>query len=213
MDKEERKLVHEARRNPDSFARLYDLNYSRVFNYLLYVTGDIDTALDLTSETFLKALAAIGRYRLTGAPFSAWLLKIASNEAKMYFRKSRRRVEIVYDEATVETRASVLEQEVALWKNKLAGCEEFLTLAPLLKKLKPRYREVIFLRFYANMSMKELGEALGRSTGTVKSQLHRGLKQLACLMQPDSGDLHFKTESGAKPSAEPNGVGGENAAG
>lgn len=192
MDEQERRLIHNARRDPEAFARLYELNYSRIFNYLLYVTGDVETALDLTSETFLKALTAVGKYRLTGAPFSAWLLKIASNQAKMYFRTNRRGREINCDEATIEARAAVSEQEVALAKNRIAECDEFLALAPLLRGLKPKYREVIFLRFYGNMSIEEIGVSLGRSTGTVKSQLYRGLKLLAGSMQPDPGDLHFR---------------------
>ncbi len=194
MDGEERELVINARQDPDAFARLYDLNYSRVFNYLLYTTGDVETALDLTSETFLKALRAMPRYVLTGAPFSAWLLKIASNEAKMHFRKGKRGTEIEYMDETVEVRASVLQDEVARAADEIASCEEFVSLAPLLRELGPKYREVIFLRFYEGLSIEEIAAALGRASGTVKSQLHRGLKELKHAMQPDPQAQHLIDE-------------------
>jgi RNA polymerase sigma-70 factor (ECF subfamily) len=195
LDGEERELVINARQDPDAFARLYDLNYSRVFNYLLYTTGDVETALDLTSETFLKALRAMPRYVLTGAPFSAWLLKIASNEAKMHFRKGKRGTEIEYMDETVEVRASVLQEEVVRAADEIASCEEFVILAPLLRELSPKYREVIFLRFYEGFSIAEIAESLGRSPGTVKSQLHRGLKALGLAMQPNSDGQHLIDES------------------
>lgn len=195
MDGEERELVIKARMDPDAFARLYDLNYSRVFNYLLYTTGDVETALDITSETFLKALRAMPRYVLTGAPFAAWLLKIASNEAKMHFRKRKRGTEIEYMDETVEVRASVLQEEVARAADEIASSEEFVILAPLLRELSPKYREVIFLRFYEGLSIGEIAVSLGRAPGTVKSQLHRGLRALGLAMQPNPDGPHLLNES------------------
>jgi RNA polymerase sigma-70 factor (ECF subfamily) len=201
LDSEERELVIQARQDPDAFARLYDLNYSRVFNYLLYTTGDVETALDLTSETFLKALRAMPRYSPSGAPFSAWLLKIASNEAKMLFRKRKRRTEIEYMDETVEVRNHVLQEEVARAADQVAACEEFVVLSPLLRDLSSKYREVIFMRFYECMSIGEIAELLGRSPGTVKSQLHRGLKALERAMQPGPAVVHLK-DNGTTELAE-----------
>lgn len=167
------------------FSSLYEENYRRIFNYFLYGAGEIEAALDLTSDTFFKALRAWPRFENRGASPVTWLFKIASRELAMYFRKrGRTAITVSYDDEIANIRECVQESDLAVAQSEIDNCEEFLALSELMKRLPPRYREVVFLRFFADMSIREISDMLGRSSGTVKSQLHRSMKRLRFEMQP-----------------------------
>lgn len=179
---------------PD-FSALYEENYKRIFNYILYGTGNIDTAMDLTSETFFKALRAWPGFEHRGVPPVAWLLKIASRELAMFYRSQGRLKRFApaleFKEEVAGVRRQVVEAEVLAARRELDSREDFLVLAPLIKKLSSKYREVVFLRFFAGLSLEEISGLLGRPVGTVKAQLHRAIKRLRLEMQPFAATEHF----------------------
>jgi RNA polymerase sigma-70 factor (ECF subfamily) len=76
---EERRRIEAAQRDPGEFAPLYETNFDLVYAYLGRRVPERAEVEDLTAEVFRKALAGIGGFRWRGAPFSAWLLRIASN--------------------------------------------------------------------------------------------------------------------------------------
>src|SRR3954449_112804 len=69
---------------------LYLLHFDRIYSYLHLSVGNRHDAEDLTTQTFLKMLEAIGRFRWQSAPFSAWLFRIAHNLAMDHFRATKR---------------------------------------------------------------------------------------------------------------------------
>src|SRR5512132_2749305 len=69
---------------------LYLLHFDRIYSYLHVSVGNKHDAEDLTTQTFLKMLESIGRFRWQSAPFSAWLFRIAHNLAMDHFRASKR---------------------------------------------------------------------------------------------------------------------------
>src|SRR5438445_5862150 len=76
---QERLLVEAAQEDAGRFAELYEIHFERVYTYVARRVRDRDVAEDLTSEVFHKALANLPRFKWTGAPFAAWLFRIASN--------------------------------------------------------------------------------------------------------------------------------------
>src|SRR5881398_2809104 len=74
----------------DALEELYLIHFDRIYSYLHLSVGNRHDAEDLTTQTFLKMLEAIGRFRWQSAPFSAWLFRIAHNLAMDHFRASRR---------------------------------------------------------------------------------------------------------------------------
>src|SRR5438445_3974269 len=74
----------------EALEALYLLHFDRIYSYLHLSVGNRHDAEDLTTQTFLKMLEAIGRFRWKSAPFSAWLFRIAHNLAMDHFRASRR---------------------------------------------------------------------------------------------------------------------------
>src|SRR3712207_9409553 len=88
---EERRLVERAQAGDrEALEQLYLLHFDRVYSYLQMSVGNRHDAEDLTTQTFLKMLEAIGRFRWQSAPFSAWLFRIAHNLAMDHFRQSKR---------------------------------------------------------------------------------------------------------------------------
>ena len=74
----------------EALEELYLLHFDRIYSYLHMSVGNRHDAEDLTTQTFLKMLESIGRFRWRSAPFSAWLFRIAHNLAMDHFRATRR---------------------------------------------------------------------------------------------------------------------------
>lgn len=86
--KEELILVKNAQTDPQSFSEIYELHYSKIFNYILKRVMDMEIAQDIASETFIKAFKNIWQFKFRKIPFSAWLYRIASNEICNYIKKN-----------------------------------------------------------------------------------------------------------------------------
>ena len=87
---EERRLVQSAIvHDAAAFAALYDLHVVRVYRHIYYLVHDVKQTEDLTAQTFLKAWEAVARYKERGAPFIAWLLRIAHNLTVSYLRAKK----------------------------------------------------------------------------------------------------------------------------
>src|SRR5437867_11952616 len=87
---DDRLQVEAAQRDPSRFADLYTQNFYRVYAYVVRRVGDRRQAEDLTADVFHEALAGIRRFEWRGAPFAAWLLRIASRILADYWQRSGR---------------------------------------------------------------------------------------------------------------------------
>lgn len=96
-----------------------------------------------------------------------------------------------FNEEVAGVRRQVVEAEVLAAQRELENREDFLVLSSMIKKLSAKYREVVFLRFFAGMSLDEISESLDCPVGTVKAQLHRALKRLRTDMQPSGLAEHY----------------------
>lgn len=178
----DRILVEQAKSDPEAFGLLFDRHFDPIFAYLFRRTGDWEASRDLASETFLKALKALSRYRWQGRPVSAWLFAIATNELRMYYRRGRRSPASL-DELIAESGLSVadpatIDEERQAAERELERHEEFARVRKALTRLPLKYQEAIALRYFEEMSVAEVAEILGKPEGTVKSLLSRGLDQL-----------------------------------
>jgi RNA polymerase sigma-70 factor, ECF subfamily len=150
---------------------LYLLHFDRIYSYLHMSVGSRHDAEDLTTQTFVKMLEAIGRFRWQSVPFSAWLFRIAHNLAMDHFRASRRwQPEEEIPESAQGEEASAEEQ--ALESLGEAGMLE------LIERLSPEQRQVLTLKFVFRFSNGEVAAILGKTEGAVKSLQHRALASL-----------------------------------
>jgi RNA polymerase sigma-70 factor, ECF subfamily len=167
-----RRLVELAQQGDrDALEGLYLLHFDRIYSYLHLSVGNRHDAEDLTTQTFLKMLEAIGRFRWKTAPFSAWLFRIAHNLAMDHFRATKRwqpEEEVPEPEGSEESSA----EEAALQS---IGRRSMLEL---IENLSHEQKQVLTLKFVFNFSNGEAATILGKTEGAVKSLQHRALASL-----------------------------------
>ena len=176
---DEAELVERARTQPEAFGQLYDRYYSVVLNYVFRRTLDLALAEELTSNTFFNALRALGGYENRGK-FLAWLYRIAGNEIRLNWRARRKQ-----HEGEARWRAELGRVRFATDREIPTEMEEveeqarqFARLHEALSRLSERYQTILALRYFESLSCEEVAEVVGTKVGTVKSLIHRGLKQL-----------------------------------
>ncbi|HSW35871.1 MAG TPA: RNA polymerase sigma factor [Candidatus Limnocylindrales bacterium] len=177
----EKKVVEQAKLDPEAFGKLYEQNYDIILNYVLRRTGDVQVAQDITAETFFKALKNIGKFKWQNVPFSAWLYRIAINEiAALNRRGSYKSVSLdeMRDMGFEPISGDDVEQEMIAAQQEIQRHHEYLAVREQIDLLPAKYREVIALRFFAGKQHAAIASILGKPEGTVKSLLHRGLKKL-----------------------------------
>jgi RNA polymerase sigma-70 factor (ECF subfamily) len=155
----------------DALEELYLLHFDRIYSYLHLSVGNRHDAEDLTTQTFLKMLEAIGRFRWQSVPFSAWLFRIAHNLAMDHFRTRRRlQTEDEVPEPAGSEESSAEDQ--ALDSLGRGGMLE------LIERLSAEQRQVLTLKFLFGFVNAEVAGILGKSEGAVKSLQHRALASL-----------------------------------
>lgn len=166
-----RDLVERAQRGDRSaLEELYLTHFDRIYGYLHLSVGSRHDAEDLTTQTFVKMLESIGRFRWQSVPFSAWLFRIAHNLAMDHFRARRRwqPEEEIPEPAGAEDSAE--EQALASIGD--------ASLLELIARLSPEQRQVLTLKFVFRFSNGEAAAILGKTEGAVKSLQHRALASL-----------------------------------
>lgn len=163
-DKEISALVARAQRDPAAFGALYDHYVKAVYRYHANRVGDAEDAQDLTAQTFLAALEALPRYRHRGT-FAAWLFQIARSKAVDFFRLRR-------------ARASIEQAEVRAPQDWLGQVAEMDQLRMLLRGLDDDERELLNLRYVAELKLGEIARVFGKSEDAVKKSLYRLLARL-----------------------------------
>ena len=167
-----RRLVEFAQNGDrEALEALYLLHFDRIYSYLHMSVGNRHDAEDLTTQTFLKMLEAIGRFRWRSAPFSAWLFRIAHNLAMDHFRTTKRWQPEEEVPAPEGAEASSAEDEALQSIGRRSMLE-------LIENLSHDQQQVLTLKFVFNFSNGEAATILGKTEGAVKSLQHRALTSL-----------------------------------
>ena len=157
----------------ESFSQLVDTYAGRLFGYFYRLTGSSELSDELLSELFVKLVGKIGSYK--GGSFDSWLFKVASNIFNDYLRGKQRRKKLL------EVKKRQLKSQIT--EAKRSESERIDKLQIQLGKLNDDTRELIMLRFYSQLSLKEMAAMRREPIGTTLSKLHRGLKRLRELME------------------------------
>jgi RNA polymerase sigma-70 factor, ECF subfamily len=167
-----RKLVERAQHGDRSaLEELYLLHFDRIYSYLHMSVGNRHDAEDLTTQTFLKMLESIKRFRWQSAPFSAWLFRIAHNLAMDHFRATRRwqPEEEVPEQPGEEEPSAEAEAMQAIGRQ---------SMLELIDDLSHEQQQVLTLKFVFNFSNADVATILEKTEGAVKSLQHRALVSL-----------------------------------
>ncbi len=160
-------------------AVLVERHHSALLGYLYRMTGgDRPLAEDLTQEAFLRALRSIQQYRVTQR-FKPWLYAIAVNAARDHFKRAEIRYAATLDDENLLGLADPIELDDT---PPVSGGQ----IAAALAALPVQQRETIILRYYQDLSLAEISEALAIPIGTVKSRLSLGLRQLRARLKDDN---------------------------
>jgi RNA polymerase sigma-70 factor (ECF subfamily) len=169
---EEAALVLRAKEDPRAFGRLYRLHVRRIYNYVYYRTGNHHDAEDLTARVFYRALQNIGRYQERGAPFSAWLYRIAHNAVANWHRDKRWSQTVALEDLAGQLEHGEDPHRLA------ERAEARQQLLELVRALPPERQQLLVLKFVERYSNQEIGEIMGRTEGAIKSLYHRTLLAL-----------------------------------
>jgi RNA polymerase sigma-70 factor (ECF subfamily) len=169
---EVRSLVERAQAGDrEALEELYLIHFDRIYSYLHLSVGNRHDAEDLTTQTFLKMLEAIGGFRWQSVPFSAWLFRIAHNLSIDHFRARRR----VQPEDEVPEPPGT--EEASAEFHALHSIDR-ASMLDLIAGLSPEQRQVLTLKFVFNFANGDVAQILGKSEGAVKSLQHRALASL-----------------------------------
>ncbi len=176
LDDGEADLVERAKRDPQAFSVLYRRHYSAMAGYVFRRTGDVHLTEDLVADVFLTAMRFLPRYRQRGAPFRAWLYRIATTSVNRWARRNRRMTEETA--RRLEARRDGDRSPVGhVGHADAANCDAELARLALLS-LSPKHQAVLSLHYLEGLSVDEVAETIDCRVGTVKSRLSRGRNAL-----------------------------------
>lgn len=179
-------LVQKALEGSQSaYSQLMENYRESVYFTISKMVNNVDDAEDLTIEAFGKAFSRLDQYSPNFA-FSTWLFKIATNNCIDFIRKKRLKVtsmdtgytssdgEVIY----IDARSGTLNPEEEIMQD-----QKVRLMRELVTKLKPKYRELIELRYFEELSYEEIADTLNLPLGTVKAQLFRARDFLATMIE------------------------------
>ena len=175
---DEQLVKNYAKGDNDAFDTLLARYQQKIYSYILFLVHDAEVADDLFQETFMKAIVTIrqGRYVESGR-FSAWLTRIAHNLVIDKYRQDRNSNVISNDasETDLFNNASLSDITVEM---KMITEQSLTDVGRLLRELPDNQKEVLYMRFYQDLSFKEIADATGVSINTALGRMRYGLINL-----------------------------------
>lgn len=154
------------------FTQLVDIYGKRCFGYFYRLTGNRDLSEELLSELFVKLVEKIGTYR--GGSFDGWIFTMASNIFHDHLRFKQRQTRLLDEHSR-----RIKSQSAGVASGKDDDADK---MQMALRELDSDVRELVMMRFYSQMSFREIAESRREPIGTILSKVHRGLKKLRELM-------------------------------
>lgn len=158
-----------------AFDELLSRYQSKLFNYIYFIVRNQEMAEDIFQETFVKAITTIqqGRYTASGK-FGAWLTRIAHNMIIDGFRQERNENTISNDETEVDlfNDADLCDDNIEM---QMVNEQTLADVRRLVDALPDNQREVVYMRFYQNLSFKEIADITGVSINTALGRMRYAL--------------------------------------
>ncbi|MFH1286986.1 MAG: RNA polymerase sigma factor [Candidatus Magasanikbacteria bacterium] len=159
--------------NAQAFGELYDQYVEKIYTFVFYKTSHKETAEDLTSKVFFKALKKIAQFDHEKGTFSSWLYKIARNTVIDFYRQNKKHSNI--DDFWNLASEEIIEQYVDTRMDREV-------LQKYMAELTSEQRDIVLLRTWQGMSHREISEVLDKSEESCRMAYSRGLKKLREVM-------------------------------
>lgn len=172
-DLSDAQIVELAKKESHYFGALYDKYFEQIFRFVFKrLGGKEDESGDITQQTFIKAMGNLSRYEDRGLPFSSWLYRIAQNEVSMFFRKQKKNYSVSIDENRIQDVAT----EANL--NMYMSIDEQEKLIEMLNEMEEEHLDLIELRFFQELSFKEIAAIYSISEANAKMRTYRILERI-----------------------------------
>jgi RNA polymerase sigma-70 factor, ECF subfamily len=169
-------LLHQARAlDQDALAQIHDRYYTAVFRYIDYRVQDTQTVEDLTSEVFIRFLKAIRDRHAPQNTIQGWLIGVAKNVLKEYYRRNRRDNWSILADEQVGSGPSPAEVTDTNLMNE--------QLREAMKALTEEQQQVLALRFGFEMPIKQVSKEMQKSEGAIKMLQARAVARLTQILQ------------------------------
>ncbi len=153
--------------NNRAFDLLLQRTQLKLFSYILFVVHDHDKAEDVFQETFVKVITKLNQRKYTvSGKFSAWLMRIAHNVIMDNFREQRSQNIVEPTQGNDLSNLSSKDLLDTNVENRYVNEQILSDVKKMMNLLPPTQREVVFMRFYQDMSFKEIAETTGVSINT-----------------------------------------------
>ena len=160
------------RGNNQAFDLLLSRNQSKLFSYILFVVHEQDLANDIFQETFVKVITKLqeGRY-IDSGKFSAWIMRIAHNVIMDWYRDNR--AKNIVETSDDNDLSNVTGNDMTDFniEDRYVNEQVLRDVKKMMNLLPPTQREIVFLRFYQEMSFKEIAETTGVSINTALGRM------------------------------------------
>lgn len=171
-------LVEQAKEDTTAFGNLYEQFFDKVYHFFFYRTGDQDVSYDLSAATFEKVLKKLNTFRpQKNVPFEAWLFRIARNQLIDRSRREKHR-----DYVPLEKVSPIFADNTPSPHDKAEQSHQFQQIQQAIQHVPEKYREVLYLRFFDELSNQEIGSLLGRTKEQIALEVFRGLKKLKSII-------------------------------
>jgi len=166
-----------------AYSQLMDTYFDKVYTRMMKMTGQPGDSEDLTMEAFNKAFSKLGQYTPDFA-FSTWLYRIAKNNCIDHLRKSKRDNDTIVNEHEAEggITAHELANQLPSPEQLLINQQETRLLREIVDTLHPKYKDIIKLHYFKELSCEEIALQLDLPEGTVKVRLFRARELLYNIM-------------------------------
>ena len=175
--------------NNQAFDILLDRYKDKLYSYIYFVVRNEEQTEDLFQETFVKAIVTIqqGRYTADGK-FGAWLTRIAHNLVIDFFRQERNENVVSNDETEVDlfNNADLSDDTI---ETRMINEQVLLDVRRLMEYLPENQREVVYMRFYQDLSFKEIAEITGVSINTSLGRMRYALLNLRRMAEEKDIEL------------------------
>lgn len=177
-------LIHRAQNgDQEAVSTLYRAYVQSIYRYVIARVRNPADAEDITAEVFIGMVKGLPSYQITGAPFAAWLYRIAASRVADYYRSPQR--------APMAELTEALPDDVTHPEEQVLQSQSFESLRDALRQLSDEHQTILILRFVERRSHEEVAAILGKTMTAVKSAQHRALTQLTEILGGEEKRRHY----------------------
>jgi RNA polymerase sigma-70 factor, ECF subfamily len=179
------RLVQQAQRgNREAVTSLYHLFAPKIFRYLVRRLPTTEDAEDVMGEVFVGMVEGLAAYKDTGAPFEAWLYRIASNRTIDFYRRTRRNQN--------EELSDLLRADEDLPEEQIITNQNLEAMRAAIQQLPEEHQTILVLRFIERKTHDEVAQILGKSASAIRTAQFRALSQLSELLGQTKARHYFR---------------------